>query len=304
MGVKTNIQIVISPAWQEYELLDSGNSQKLERFGDQILIRPEAEAIWKPALDSKDWQKAGAIFQPAPEENGGHWQFRKPIPHEWQLGYHDLRCMIRLSNSRHVGIFPEQAAQWEFIRNCACQQPGARILNLFGYTGLATLAATAGGAQVTHVDASRKAIGWAKENQDLSGLQSKPIRWIVDDALKFVQREARRGSLYDGIILDPPKFGRGPKGEVWEFYALLPVLLEACHQVLSHNPVFLLITAYAVKASSLTLGTALSSLMKDHVGSTCMGELVLTDSSANRPVSKAVFALWANSKQDLSSFSS
>ncbi len=285
-------------------LLDSGNGQKLERFGDHLLIRPEAEAIWKPALDIGEWQKSDAVFQPAPEENGGHWQFRKPIPKEWQIGYTDLRCVIRLSNSRHVGIFPEQASQWDFIRGCVSQQPGVKVLNLFGYTGMATLAAAAGGAHVTHVDASRKAIGWARENQDLSGLLSKPIRWIVDDALKFVQREARRGSKYDGIILDPPKFGRGPKGEVWEFYALLPVLLEACHQVLSTNPMFLLITAYAVKASSLTLGIALYSLMKDRPGSTRMGELVLMDSSANRPVSTAVFALWADPKQDLGVFSS
>jgi len=301
--IKTNILVVNPQPWQDYVLLDSGNGQKLERFGDHLLIRPEAEAIWKPALNMKEWQKAEAVFQPAPEENGGHWQFRKPIPKEWQLQYTDLRCVIRLSNSRHVGIFPEQAPQWDFIRNCAFQQPGAKILNLFGYTGLATLAAAAGGAQVTHVDASRKAIGWARENQELSGLLSKPIRWIVDDALKFVQREARRGSKYDGIILDPPKFGRGPKGEVWEFYALLPVLLEACHQVLSPDPLFLLITAYAVKASSLTLGTALSSMMNDHPGITRNGELVLLDSSANRPVSTSVFALWAHPKQDLGVFS-
>lgn len=300
--IKTNIQVVNPQPSQVYTLLDSGNGQKLERFGEHLLIRPEAEAIWKPALNIKEWQKAEAEFQPSPEENGGHWQFRKPIPREWHLQYTDLRCVIRLSNSRHVGIFPEQAPQWDFIRSCAHQHPGAKILNLFGYTGLATLAAAAGGAQVTHVDASRKAIGWARENQELSRLHSKPIRWIVDDALKFVQREARRGSKYDGIILDPPKFGRGPKGEVWEFYALLPVLLEACHQVLSPDPMFLLLTAYAVKASSLTLGAALSSLMKDHPGSTCNGELVLMDSSANRPISTAVFALWADLKQDLGIF--
>lgn len=301
--IKTNILVVNPQPWPDYDLLDSGNGQKLERFGKHLLIRPEAEAIWKPALNIKEWQKAEAAFQPAPEENGGHWQFHKPISREWQLQYGDLRCVIRLSNSRHVGIFPEQAPQWDFIRNCAIQHPGAKILNLFGYTGLATLAAAEGGAQVTHVDASRKAIGWARENQELSGLLSKPIRWIVDDALKFVQRETRRGSKYDGIILDPPKFGRGPKGEVWEFYALLPVLLEACHQVLSPDPLFLLITAYAVKASSLTLGTALSFMMNYHPGITRNGELVLLDSSANRPVSTSVFALWAHPKQDLGVFS-
>ena len=207
-----DILIVSSPAWRDYELLDSGNGQKLERFGPHVLIRPEAEAIWKPALADQEWHRAAAVFQPAPEENGGHWQFRKSLPEEWKLTYASLSCLVRLSSSRHVGIFPEQASQWDFIREASLSRPDTRVLNLFGYTGLATLAAAAGGAQVTHVDASRKAITWARQNQALSGLESRPIRWIVDDALKFVQREARRGAQYDGIILDPPKFGRGPKG--------------------------------------------------------------------------------------------
>jgi 23S rRNA (cytosine1962-C5)-methyltransferase len=298
-SLDTTILVVKPPIWRDYELLDSGNGQKLERFGSHLLIRPEAEAIWKPVGDEKDWQHAEATFQPSPEENGGHWQFQKPLPEEWQMKYSGLSCLVKLSNSRHVGIFPEQAPQWDFIRRSASSRPGAKILNLFGYTGMASLAAAASGAQLTHVDASKKAIGWAKENQELSGLASKPIRWIVDDALKFVQREARRGTFYDGIILDPPKFGRGPKGEVWEFYALLPVLLEACRQVLTPNPLFILITAYAVKASSLTLGTALAGLMEKHNGRTCMGELVLMESSAKRLISTAVFALWAESSLNL-----
>jgi 23S rRNA (cytosine1962-C5)-methyltransferase len=290
-----DILIVSSPAWKDYELLDSGNGQKLERFGTHILIRPEAEAIWKPSLADQEWHKAAAVFQPAPEENGGHWQFRKSLPEEWKLSYASLSCLVRLSSSRHVGIFPEQASQWDFIREASLSRPDTRVLNLFGYTGLATLAAAAGGAQVTHVDASRKAITWARQNQALSGLESRPIRWIVDDALKFVQREARRGAQYDGIILDPPKFGRGPKGEVWEFYALLPILLDACRQVLSPKPLFILLTAYAVKASSLTLGTALTSLMQGFTGVTRRGELVLKETSAGREISTAVFALWSES---------
>ncbi len=298
-SLDTNILVVKPSTWRDYELLDSGNGQKLERYGSHVLIRPEAEAIWKPAANEQDWQRAEATFQPAPEENGGHWQYRKPLPEEWQVEYSGMRCLIKLSNSRHVGIFPEQAPQWDFIRGSASIRPGARILNLFGYTGMASLAAAAGGAQVTHVDASKKAVSWAKQNQVLSGLETKPIRWIVDDALKFVQREARRGSLYDGIILDPPKFGRGPKGEVWEFYALLPILLEACRQVLTPNPLFLLITAYAVKASSLTLGTALDGLMEKYKGKTSMGELVLMETSASRLVSTAVFSLWADNSLDL-----
>lgn len=296
------IQQLSSPAWEDYELLDSGNGSKLERFGPHILARPEAEAIWEPAEKERVWQKAEAIFQPSPEENGGHWRFRQQIPEEWLLSYKDLRFNIRLSNSRHVGIFPEQASQWDLIRASVAKRHSPRILNLFGYTGLVTLAAAAGGAQVTHVDASRKAIAWARQNQELSGLQDKPIRWIVDDALKFVQREVRRGSLYDGIILDPPKFGRGPKGEVWEFYTLLPHLLQACRNLLTPKPLFLLITAYAVKASSLTLGTAFAELMAGIAGNTTVGELVIKDKSRGRSLSTAVFALWTEPGLDLSSF--
>lgn len=288
-----SFDFISTSSWNDYELLDSGNGQKLERFGKFLLIRPEAEAIWKPAGSPQEWQKADAIFQPAPEENGGHWQFRKQLPEEWQLTYRDLSFLVQLTNSRHVGIFPEQASQWDFIKeSISHEKKPVRVLNLFGYTGMATLAAAAGGAQVTHVDASRKAISWARQNQALSGLQEKPVRWIVDDALKFIQREARRNSLYDGIILDPPKFGRGPKGEVWEFYALLPTLLEACRQVISPEPLFILLTAYAVKASSLTLGTALSELMTGLEGSTRIGELVLKEKSKERRISTAVFALW------------
>jgi len=210
------IQLQFPPKWEQYELIDSGNGLKLERYGDHVLIRPEPEAIWKPALPSMQWQAAHATFTPGKGEEFGSWNFHKPISDRWEMNFKDLRFWLQLSKSRHIGVFPEQASQWDFINNQIYESKHAlKILNLFGYTGIASLSAAQAGAHVTHVDASQKAIHWARENQILSGLGKKPIRWIVDDALKFVRRELRRNNLYDGIILDPPKFGRGPKGEVW-----------------------------------------------------------------------------------------
>ena len=189
-----DLVLLASTDWKDYTLLDSGGGMKLEQFGPYRLVRPEAEAIWQPALPAREWQSAAAEFKPSPEENGGHWDVRKTMPERWSLEYHGLRCSIQLSNSRHVGIFPEQASGWDWIGE-QVRKAGrpVRILNLFGYTGLATLAAASAGAQVTHVDASRKVIAWGRENQDLSGLAEKPIRWIVDDALKFVERESPAG---------------------------------------------------------------------------------------------------------------
>jgi 23S rRNA (cytosine1962-C5)-methyltransferase len=205
-----------------------------------------------------------------------------------------LRFQIQLGPSRHVGIFPEQACQWDWVSEHiqAAGRP-LRVLNLFGYTGLASLAAAQAGAQVTHVDASRKVITWARQNQALSALEDRPIRWIVDDALKFVQREARRDARYDGLILDPPKFGRGPKGEVWEFYRLIPELLAACRQVMSPQARFVVLTAYAVKASALTLHYAMREMMGKQRGEVSAGEVVLSEKSAGRAVSMAIFARWS-----------
>jgi 23S rRNA (cytosine1962-C5)-methyltransferase len=289
------LTILTSAAWKDYELLDSGGGSKLERYGPYRLKRPEAEAVWQPALPEKDWNNVHAVFQPSPEENGGHWNNLRSMPDRWPMTYNSLKFWAQTSNSRHLGVFPEQAAQWDWIMD-QVQTAGRpiKVLNLFGYTGLATLAAAAAGAQVTHVDASRKVITWAHENQDLSGLSDRSIRWIVDDALKFVQREARRNSTYDGIILDPPKFGRGPKGEVWEFYKWLPALLEACHSVLSPDPRFVLLTAYAVKASAITLHNAMSEMTTGLPGSIAAGEVVLKDSSAGRLLSMAIFARWSS----------
>ena len=209
------------------------------------------------------------------------------------MEYKGLRFWAQTTASRHLGVFPEQAAQWDWT---AAQIRAAgrplQVLNLFGYTGLASLAAAQAGARVTHVDASRKVVSWANENQSLSGLQDRSIRWIVDDALKFVRRDARRGMAYDGIILDPPKFGRGPKGEVWEFYKLLPELLAACREILAPKPSFLVLTAYAVKASAVTLYNAVEEMMRGKGGAIQAGEVTLQDQSAGRLLSTAIFARW------------
>jgi 23S rRNA (cytosine1962-C5)-methyltransferase len=294
------INICYPRVWEEYELVDSGGGRKLEQCGPYRLIRPEAEAIWNPSLPEKEWQSAAAEFLPSTEENGGHWNIRSYLPSEWNLHYRDLSFKIQLSGSRHIGVFPEQAVQWDWISQLIqkAKRP-VKILNLFGYTGLATLAAARAGAAVTHVDASRKAITWAHENQDYSNLSDRPIRWIVDDAVKFIHRQARREEKFDGLILDPPKFGRGPKGEVWEFYKLLPDLLQACRESLTDQPIFVALTAYAVKASSITLAQSLEQTMQGAGGSIMAGELALKEKSAGRLLSTAVFALWSSEPVDL-----
>ena len=291
------ILVLACPGWKDYQLLDSGNGLKLERFGSYRLIRPEAEAIWQPALPEKEWRSAQAVFQPSPEENGGHWEQRLPLPERWEMEYNGLKFFIQTSASRHLGAFPEQSLGWDWIaEQIQTVQRPLKVLNLFGYTGLATLAAARAGATVTHLDASRKVVTWANENLKLSNLENRPVRWIIDDALKFVQREARRGAAYDGLILDPPKFGRGPKGEVWEFYKLIPELLATVRQVLSAEPRFVLLTAYAVKASALTLHTAIQEMMSGYAGTTEAGELALVESSAGRLLSTAIFSRWRSKK--------
>jgi 23S rRNA (cytosine1962-C5)-methyltransferase len=292
-----------SPHWSDYALLDSGNGQKLERFGKYVFVRPEAQAMWKPALTTA-WQQADAVFIPSGEESGGHWEFKRKVAERWEMRYplpsassspenRALRFWAMTTPGRHLGVFPEGAAHWEWANGLIAnaKQP-VNVLNVFGYTGLATLAAASAGARVTHVDASKKAVGWARENQALSNLTEKPIRWIVDDALKFVQREARRGVKYDGLLLDPPKFGRGPKGEVWEVYKSLPNLLEACRACLSDTPLFVVVTVYAVRASAIHIAQALEEMMKGFAGKVEMGELVTREQSAGRLLSQAVYARW------------
>ncbi|HEX2696074.1 MAG TPA: class I SAM-dependent methyltransferase [Anaerolineales bacterium] len=293
MDKSSTFSLLESPNWKDYELLDSGDGLKLERFGPYLFIRPEVQAMWKRNLSEKEWATAHAVFQPTNEESGGHWVVKKKIPEHWEMTYRSLRFWVMTTPGRHVGVFPEVATHWDFMSD-AIQRANrpSKVLNLFGYTGLASLTAAAAGAQVTHIDASKKSVSWARENQTLSRLDDKPIRWILDDAVKFVQREERRGSRYDGIILDPPKFGRGPKGEVWEVYKSLPDLLEACRNILSDKPLFVIVTVYAVKASAIHVGQALEEIMKKYKGKVESGELVTREKSAGRLLSQAVFARW------------
>jgi len=287
--------MVLSPQWVDYELLDSGDGQKFERFGQYRFIRPEHQAIWKPALSRKEWSIVDAVFQATNDESGGKWKFNRPIEPEWEMRYKTINFMARTSNSRHLGVFPEQATHWDWIqKKVSASNKPMQVLNLFGYTGLASLAAAESGALVTHVDASKKSIQYAKENQSLSRMDDKPIRWIVDDAVKFVKREARRGVRYDGIILDPPKFGRGPKGEVWEFFKMLPYLLEEVKPVLAVKPVFLVITAYAIRASALTLHYSIDEMMRGFKGGITSGELAIQEKSAGRIISMAIFTRWSS----------
>lgn len=289
------IEMELSPQWVDYELLDSGDGQKFERFGKYRFIRPEHQAIWKPALSRKEWSTVDAVFQATNDESGGKWKFNQTVEPEWEMRYKTLTFMARTSNSRHLGVFPEQATHWDWIqKKVSTSNKPMQVLNLFGYTGLASLAAAESGAHVTHVDASKKSIQYAKENQSLSRMDDKPIRWIVDDAVKFVKREARRGVRYDGIILDPPKFGRGPKGEVWEFFKMLPYLLEEVKPVLAVKPVFLVITAYAIRASALTLHYSIDEMLRGFKGGITSGELAIREKSAGRIISMAIFTRWSS----------
>src|SRR5690349_6145491 len=201
------LTLLESTNWRDYELLDSGDGQKLERFGSYIFSRPESQAMWSRALSESEWKNAHAVFVPSGEESGGHWDFKKKVDEKWEMTYGSLHFWAMTTPGRHLGVFPEVAAHWDFMSDLVrkATRP-SNILNLFGYTGLASLAAAYAGAQVTHVDASKKSVSWARDNQALSGLNEKPVRWIVEDALKYVQREVKRDVKYDGIILDPPKF--------------------------------------------------------------------------------------------------
>ena len=285
---------MVSADWVDYELLDSGNGQKLERFNEFILIRPEKTAAWQPRLSTTAWmRKADATYHLGMGDQPGRWEFHRRIPLEWEMRYKNLCFQIQLSLSRHIGVFPEQAAYWDWIAEQVIQSGRMlQVLNLFGYTGLATLAAAAAGAQVVHVDASSRAVRWAKLNQELSGLQASPIRWLVDDALQFVEREIRRGRLYDGLILDPPKYGHGPDQKVWQFDRFFSVLLEKCRRLLSPQPQFVAITVYAVPVTPLHLFQQLAEMMNSWKGVIGAGDIVLMEKDRNQCIKTAGFARW------------
>lgn len=286
--------LLVAPTWQDYALLDSGNGSKLERFGAYTLVRPDTQAIWPAALAAKDWKAADAHFQKGKSEEGaGTWVQRRALPERWQMQHEGLRFWARLTPFRHTGVFPEHSAHWGWLRQQLALVPQPRVLVLFGYTGLYALVAAQAGANVCHVDASRPATRWAQDNQAASGLQDRPIRWIIDDVAKFVAREQRRGSRYDLIIMDPPVFGRGPRGQIWRLTEGLPELVNTCATLLSTQPVGFLINAYATNISSLALFNVLDIAMHPHSGEVWSGELALMDTASARPLPTALYARWS-----------
>jgi 23S rRNA (cytosine1962-C5)-methyltransferase len=286
--------------WTDYELLDSGAGEKLERFGPYLFVRPEAQAHWSRFLDSSVWESAQGRFVASSEDSakGGRWQLQKGLPESWQIGFDGLRFTALPTAFRHLGFFPEQSVHWRWCARqiaefVARQGRPPQLLNLFAYSGVASLHAAAAGAEVTHLDASKKAVSMAFDNRNLSGLQEAPIRFITDDAMGFLQREARRGRQYDAIILDPPKYGRGPKGEVWQLERDLHPLLQACRALLSDSPLFVVATLYAVRLSALAAHAALAAGMEGVSGQTESGEIAIVENRpAGRAIGQALFARW------------
>ncbi|WP_206607789.1 class I SAM-dependent methyltransferase [Ferruginivarius sediminum] len=283
--------VLTADGWADYRLLDSGAGRKLERYGPHTVIRPEPQAIWRPALDDAAWDAADASFE-GTDESASRWSFKGEPPQAWEMQYRGTAFEARFTPFRHLGVFPEQATQWDWITARLEERPRpAKVLNLFAYTGVASLIAARAGAQVTHLDASKKAITWANRNQELARLEEAPIRWICDDALKFLRREVRRGNRYDGVILDPPKYGRGTKGEVWRLFEDLPELLSLCRAVLSDDPLFLVATVYAIRMSSQSLHFGLAEALADLPGTLESGEMAVRD-HAGRVLSSAIFSRW------------
>lgn len=292
--MKFDTRLLIADDWEDYALLDSGQGRKLERFGGQVLDRPDPQAFWTPARPVSQWH-ADAVFDARTgEDERGRWEVASARAREaWPMGWRDLRFTARRTPFRHVGLFQEHAVHWAFAREQirTAGRP-VKVLNLFGYTGLMSLACAAEGAEVVHLDASPKSNGYGKENQALSGLQDRPIRWIADDAMKFVAREQRRGHRYDAIVLDPPKFGRGPKNETWRFEDDLPGLLDGVRALLSDAPLFVILTAYAVRLSYLALAQALADRLEGRGGRMEAGEMALPQQGSDRLLPTAIYARW------------
>jgi 23S rRNA (cytosine1962-C5)-methyltransferase len=277
--------------WADYGLVDSGHGRKLERYGPYRFVRPEGQALWSPRL--ADWTADGEFVPGSDEDGGGRWQFAGEVPREgWPLAWDDVRFTAQCTPFRHLGFFPDMAPVWAWMRGQL--GAGSSTLNLFGYTGVGSLALSACGP-VTHVDASKKSVAQARENAALSGMEDRPIRWLIDDAAKFVAREVRRAKRYDGIILDPPKFGRGPDGEVWRLEEGLPGLIADCRKLLDRDSRFLFLTVYAVRMSSLALAGLLAEHFAGLPGTIEHGDLaVREEGDGGRLLPTAIFARWSN----------
>lgn len=312
MENKTQIKLLYSKDWKDYELLDTGEREKLEHVGPYTFVRPSESEVWSKTLPKADWDKADGRFWSSKAGAKPGWQLNPNLRHsvdvkkekdlKWGMEYKGIRFLASPTSFRHLGFFPEQASHWDFIekkilaRTVLAKDKPVKFLNLFGYTGLASLFALRGGAEVTHVDASKQTLNWAKENQNLNkDLADGPMRVIEDDVMKFLEREIKRGNKYDAVIMDPPKFGRGPKGEVWKLEEMLPVLLAQVKKVLSDDPLFVILTSYSTDASALTLGYALEETTKDLKGNIEVGEMCVLEKSNNRLISLAHTAVWQNS---------
>ena len=290
--------------WSDYALLDSGDGDKLERFGPYIFSRPEPQAIWKKNLSSKVWNNtSGKFISSSSTDNDqivGKWSLEKNLPDKWEINFENLKFFATPTPFRHLGFFPDQSPHWlwaaekiKLHQQLFSKKTPPKILNLFGYSGVASLHAAANGATVTHIDASKKAINFAFENRNLSSFENLPIKFITEDTVKFVLREIRRNNKYDAIILDPPKYGRGPNGEKWELFKDLPFLLNLIPQILSKKPLFIILNSYAIRASYLSLHYALKDVMQGFTGSVQSGELCITEEQKNpRQISTAIFARW------------
>ena len=283
---------LIGEPWADYGLVDSGYGRKLERYGPRRFIRPEPQALWAPASD--EWTADGEFVPGADEDGGGQWRFSSRLPEKGCTGsWEEVRFTMQPTPFRHLSFFPDMAPVWTWMRGQLAGMDAPTAMNLFGYTGVGTLALSAAGAQMVHVDASKKSVGQARANAEMSGMADRPIRWIVDDAAKFVAREVRREKRYDGILLDPPKYGRGPEGEVWRLEEDLPELIANCRKLLDAESKFLFLTVYAVRMSALALGGLLESHFADLGGKVEFGELAVREQGRGMLLPTAIFARWS-----------
>ena len=287
-----NPLILAGKGWDAFRLLDSGHGRKLEQYGPYRFIRPESQALWSPRLT--EWDADGEFVPGSDEDGGGRWVFSRPVPEAgWPLEWREVRFTAQCTPFRHLGFFPDMVPVWDWMRETLTGKADAQTLNLFGYTGVGSLALSERGP-VTHLDASKKSVAQARANAALSGMEGRSIRWLVDDAGKFAAREVRRGRRYDGIILDPPKFGRGPDGEVWRLEADLPALISDCRRLLDANSRFLFLTVYAVRMSSLALAGLLHEVFADLPGRIEHGDLAIAEAESGRLLPTAIFARWHN----------
>ena len=287
-----NLVTLIGEPWADYGLIDSGNGRKLERYGRFRFIRPEGQALWAPARD--DWRAQAEFVPGSDEDGGGRWDYAEPVPRDgWPLMWDQVRFQAQTTPFRHLGFFPDMAPVWSWMREQVAGMEAPECLNLFGYTGVGTLAMAAKGAKMVHVDASKKSVEAARANAVLSGMADKPIRWMTDDATKFVAREVRRGRRYDGILLDPPKFGRGPEGEVWKLEEGLPGLIADCRKLLDSESRFLFLTVYAVRMSALAIGELLNQALGDLGGKVEAGELAVREETRGLLLPTAIWARWS-----------